>query len=68
MLTYEQAQRVKTLQDAYRKQQRENPDPKPKTAEEIRTLGLIDASLEEMNLKVLKLLPHVKRNSGGENY
>jgi len=57
-----EAIRVEQLQKAYRKQQRENPDPNRKTAEEIRTLGLIDASLEEMNLKVLSLVPHVKRS------
>jgi hypothetical protein len=63
MLTWTQKLRVEHLQKAFRKHQRENPDSKQKTAEEVRILGLVDATLEEMNLKVSSLLPHVKKSS-----
>jgi NADH dehydrogenase (ubiquinone) Fe-S protein 5 len=53
---------VKELTQAYRKWEAQNPNLQKKTAGEIRSLGLIDASMEEMNLKAPKWLPHVKRN------
>jgi hypothetical protein len=53
----EQAKRVSDLTDAYRKWEASNPNLEKKSAKELRTLGLIDASLEEMNLKKIPWVP-----------
>ena len=34
----------------------------PKITHKVRTLGLIDATMEEKNLKVGKLIPYMKHN------
>ncbi|QDS73876.1 hypothetical protein FKW77_006972 [Venturia effusa] len=54
--------RVKAIQTAYRKKAIENPSENRPTAGEIRKLGLIDATMEEKNLKVGKWIPYRKDN------
>lgn len=57
-----QVARVKAIQTAYRKKAIENPSENRPTAGEIRKLGLIDATMEEKNLKVGKWIPYRKDN------
>lgn len=57
-----QAERVGKLTAAYRKWELEHPELKTKTAGEIRSLGIIEGTLEEKNLYVPKWLPHKKPN------
>ncbi|KAF2403614.1 hypothetical protein EJ06DRAFT_536050 [Trichodelitschia bisporula] len=57
-----EAARVQAIQAAYRKKQAEDPRSDAPTAGQIRSLGLIEATLEEKNIKPSKWLPHVKDN------
>ena len=51
------------LQSAYRKHLAANPRDDAPTAGQIRSLGLLDASLEEKDIKPAALLPTVKTNN-----
>lgn len=53
---------MKAIQTAYRKKAVEDPTENRPTAGEIRKLGLIDATMEEKNLKVGKWIPYMKHN------
>lgn len=55
---------MRAIQAAYRKKQAEDPRADGPTAGQIRRLGLLDAPLEELNLKASKWIPHVKDNLG----
>ncbi|KAH0363819.1 hypothetical protein KCU65_g7153, partial [Aureobasidium melanogenum] len=57
-----EAARVHALQSAYRKHLAANPRDDAPSAGQIRSLGLIEGSLEEKDLKPAALLPHVKTN------
>jgi len=57
-----QAARVATVQAAYRKKMAENPREDAPNAQQMRSLGLIDATDEEKNMKRAKWLPSVKSN------
>ncbi|KAG9571981.1 hypothetical protein KCV04_g16666, partial [Aureobasidium melanogenum] len=57
-----QAARVHALQSAYRKHLAANPRDDAPSAGQIRSLGLIEGSLEEKDMKPAALLPHVKSN------
>jgi NADH dehydrogenase (ubiquinone) Fe-S protein 5 len=57
-----QAARVHALQSAYRKHLAANPRDDAPSAGQIRSLGLIEGSLEEKDMKPAALLPHVKTN------
>jgi NADH dehydrogenase (ubiquinone) Fe-S protein 5 len=57
-----QGERVQLIQAAYRKWEAENADFVAKNAKDVRSLGVIEATMEEKNLRVPKWLPHVKRN------
>lgn len=61
---YQKAARVHALQSAYRKHLAANPRDDAPDAGQIRSLGLIDGSLEEKNMTPAALLPHVKTNNG----
>ncbi|KAG9824288.1 hypothetical protein KCU98_g19003, partial [Aureobasidium melanogenum] len=50
------------LQSAYRKHLAANPRDDAPSAGQIRSLGLIEGSLEEKDMKPAALLPHVKSN------
>ena len=51
-----QKRRTAKLQEAYRKKEISSPAEGMKTAKEIRSLGLLDAPLEEKHLKTFGLL------------
>ncbi|KAF2665052.1 hypothetical protein BT63DRAFT_83841 [Microthyrium microscopicum] len=55
-----EAERIGKLTQAYRKWEAEHPEMKKKTAGEIRRLGVIEATMEEKNLKVPRWLPYKK--------
>lgn len=48
------------MQTAYRKKMLDDPREDAPTAGQIRSLGLIEATMEEKNLKVSKWIPHKK--------
>jgi NADH dehydrogenase (ubiquinone) Fe-S protein 5 len=62
LLTCPQGERVQQIQTAYRKWEAENADFVAKNAKDVRSLGVIEATMEEKNLKIPKWMPHVKRN------
>jgi NADH dehydrogenase (ubiquinone) Fe-S protein 5 len=57
-----QAARISALQAAYRKQQANIKRDDAPSAGEIRRLGILDAPLEEKNLKASKWFPHKEIN------
>lgn len=57
-----QAARTAALQAAYRKQQANLKRDDAPSAGEIRRLGILDAPLEEKNLKPSKWFPHKEIN------
>ena len=63
-LTYESTQAVKVaaLQAAYRKREAATPRDDAPSAGQIRSLGLLDASREERNVRAASLLPGAESN------
>jgi len=57
VFTPAQAARVKHLQAAYRKAQASSPRDDAPNAGQIRSLGLLDASDEQKNIKKAPLIP-----------
>ncbi|KAL9094624.1 MAG: hypothetical protein Q9165_003184 [Trypethelium subeluteriae] len=54
------AARVRALQAAYQKAEAKNPRDDAPSAAQIRTLGLLEESMEDKNLKPARFLPYKK--------
>lgn len=60
-----QAAKISALQAAYRRKEAETPrDENAPTAGQIRTLGLLDRTDEEVNIFPAKFIPKVEHNNG----
>ncbi|KAF2229807.1 hypothetical protein EV356DRAFT_536912 [Viridothelium virens] len=55
-----EAARVRALQAAYQKAEAKNPRDDAPSAAQIRTLGLLEESMEDKNLKPARFLPYKK--------
>ncbi|KAK4988419.1 hypothetical protein LTR50_003933 [Elasticomyces elasticus] len=55
-----EAARVRALQAAYRRAEAANPRDDAPTAGQIRSLGLLDASDEEKDIRTARVVPRVK--------
>lgn len=64
-VSFEQAAKITALQAAYRRKEAETPkDDNAPTAGQIRTLGLLDRTDEEVNIFPAKFIPKVEHNNG----
>ncbi|KAL1584990.1 hypothetical protein WHR41_06221 [Cladosporium halotolerans] len=60
-----EAAKISALQAAYRRKEAETPrDENAPTAGQIRTLGLLDRTDEEVNIFPAKFIPKVEHNNG----
>jgi hypothetical protein len=61
---HRQAAKITALQAAYRRKEAETPRDNVPSADQIRTLGLLDRTDEEVNIRPAKFLPKIEHMNG----
>jgi hypothetical protein len=61
---FRQAAKITALQAAYRRKEAETPRDNVPSADQIRTLGLLDRTDEEVNIRPAKFLPKIEHMNG----
>ncbi|KAM0709825.1 hypothetical protein Q7P35_003866 [Cladosporium inversicolor] len=59
-----EAAKITALQAAYRRKEAETPRDNVPSADQIRTLGLLDRTDEEVNIRPAKFLPKIEHMNG----
>lgn len=60
----QQAAKITALQAAFRRKEAETPRDNVPSADQIRTLGLLDRTDEEVNIRPAKFLPKIEHMNG----